>query len=354
MDRTEPSTAQTPAAFDERGPDEASLEREALMQKRIGDLGLKVEGTRLEPLVHQLYRELDAAGIDLKPPVYLTDEWGCPEGVPIIGIPFYLADERLTRLEDEINEGVEAETDEDIVRYLRHECGHAFNYAYRLFEREDWHETFGPYSRPYREDYRPNPFSRQFVRHISGWYAQKHPDEDFAETFAVWLTPGLDWRKAYAGWGALAKLEYLDRIVKEVGRTPPPVTAEGYDGSGEIDYSIAEHYSYYGYRPVDLPAYFDGDLAEIFQTGQPPGEGEFEWAADFLLMHRRGLVWRIGYWTGVGERTIRSLVDHFIERCRTLKLWLRSTDSGRLLLELTAYTTTLCMNRLYKGDFIIK
>src|SRR3712207_7866144 len=118
---------------------------------------------------------------------------------------------------------VEVESESDVMRYLRHEAGHAFNYAYRLYDRADWRTTFGPYSRPYRERFRANPFSRDFVRHILGWYAQKHPDEDFAETFAVWLTPGLDWRTEYAGWPALRKLEYVDRVLREGGGDPPAV-----------------------------------------------------------------------------------------------------------------------------------
>ena len=341
--------------FTEDVSDDPSLERKALMQKRISDLGLTIEGTRLEPLVKQLYAELEQAGIDLKPPVYLADEWGCPEGIPLIGIPFYLADERLVRLQDELMEGVEAETDEEIIRYLRHETGHAFNYAYRLFETEEWHEIFGPYSRPYREDYKPNPFSRNFVRHISGWYAQKHPDEDFAESFAVWLMPGSNWQEAYAGWGALKKLEYVDRVVKEVGRKPPLVTAEGYDSSGELDYSIAEHYDRYGYKPQELPAYYDGDLRELFDENAPgrqPGTGEP--AAAFLHRHRRTLLHQIAYWTGVYEGHVRALFDHFIERCDALDLKVNRHDETALLTELTAYATTLCMNRLYKGDFVIK
>lgn len=341
--------------FTERTGEDQSLEREALMQKRIGDLGLTIEGTRLEPLVKQLYDELEQAGIDLKPPVYLADEWGCPEGMPLIGIPFYLADERLLQLEDEFMEGVEAQTDEEIMRYLRHETGHAFNYAYRLFETEEWHETFGPYSRPYREDYKPNPFSRDFVRHISGWYAQKHPDEDFAESFAVWMLPGFDWRAGYDGWGALQKLEYVDRIVKEIGRTEPLVTAEGYDSSGELDYSIAEHYERFGYKAEELPAYFDGDLKQLFddnETGGEPGSGEP--AADFLRRHRRSILHQIAYWTGVLDADVRSLFDHFMDRSSALGLTVNRRNETALLTELTAYVTTLCMNRLYKGDFVIK
>jgi hypothetical protein len=340
--------------FSESARNDWSEERETLLQQRIDELGLTIEGTRLEPLIQQLYRELEGAGISLNPPVYLSDEWGCPEGIPVIGIPFYLADERLRRLEDELMEGVEAESDEEILSYLRHEAGHAFNYAYRLYETEEWHKLFGPYSRPYREDYEPNPFSRNFVRHLPGWYAQKHPDEDFAESFAVWLDPESNWREAYAGWGCYPKLLYIDRIARTLGRTPPRVTPEGYVPGAELGTSLAEHYRRFGHRRVEVPAYFDGDLKDLFTRGPAPENAQWEPADRFISRARRELVGNISYWTGLNEDMVRGLIEHFAERARALDLWVQPGDEQRLLLELVAYATTLCMNRLYKGDFVIK
>jgi hypothetical protein len=340
--------------FSDSARSDWSDEREALLQRKIDELGLAIEGTRLEPLIQQLYEELERAGIGLKPPVYLSDEWGCPEGIPVIGIPFYLADERLRRLEDELMEGVEAESDEEIISYLRHEAGHAFNYAYRLYETEEWHELFGPYSRPYREEYEPNPFSRNFVRYLPGWYAQKHPDEDFAETFAVWLDPNSNWREAYAGWGCYPKLLYVDRMAEQLGRMPPAVTPEGFVPGGELGTSLAEHYRRFGHHKVEVPAYFDGDLKDLFERGPPPEGASWEPADRFLARHRRSVVGNIAYWTGLSESIVRGLIDHFIERSRLLNLWIRSDSEQELLLELVAYATTLCMNRLYKGDFVIK
>ena len=332
-----------------------SAERENLLQKKITELGLKLEGTRLEKLVVRLYEDLERTGIKFKPKVYLSDEWGCPEAIPIIGIPFYLADERLSRIEDEIMEGIEAESDEEILSYLRHEAGHAFNYAYKLYETEEWHRIFGPYSRPYREDYRPNPFSRNFVRHIPGWYAQKHPDEDFAETFAVWITPDSNWQKTYEGWGCYQKLLYVDRVANQFGTAEPLVTAEDYDVTDDLSGSIGEHYEDFREEPVDVPAYFDGDLKDIFKGTVPPGKEE-EWrtADQFLTKHRRELVRNIHYWTGLNEGTVRSLIQHFIERCNLLGLHVNPERDCELLMEMTAYATTLSMNKLYKRDFIIK
>ncbi len=204
-----------------------------LLSQRISQLGLKLEGSPVERYVQILYRELERKGLKhFRPRCYLTDEWGCPSGEPIIGIPFYLADADLARLEKEIDD---LEDEREIRMYLRHEAGHAFNYAYRLYKTPEWRELFGPFNRPYRDHYRPIPFDRNFVRHIEGWYAQKHPDEDFAETFAVWLTAGLPLAGALprlAG-AAEAPLRPPHRSRRGRHRAPGPPGLDGYHGGGD-------------------------------------------------------------------------------------------------------------------------
>jgi len=345
-----------PGGFSESSSESWSKEREDLLHKTIKELGLKLEGTYLQTIVDRLYAELDTAGIKFKPKVYLSDEWSCPDGVPIIGIPFYLADRKLSRIEEEIMDGIEAGTEEEILSYLRHEAGHVFNYAYKLYETEEWHSLFGPYSRPYQDEYTPKPFSRDFVRHISGWYAQKHPDEDFAETFAVWLKPESGWREVYRDWGCYRKLLYVENVVQQLGPTDPPVTGADYDlAREELAYSVAEHYQKTAPKLVDVPAYFDGDLRDIFESRAPKGkEGEWEAASGFLSRHRRDIVRKIAYWTGLYDVMVRSLITHLIERTKALGLWVDPKRDAEVLANVISFATTLCMNKLYKGDFIIK
>lgn len=331
---------------------------DAILQRRINELGLKVEGTVLEVLIRELEYELLAKGIkNVKPRCYLTDEWGCPEGVPIIGIPYYLADERVKQAAAEV---VEGETESEILMYLRHEMGHVFNYAYRLYTRNDWADLFGPYSRPYLENYRPTPFSRDYVRHIAGWYAQKHPDEDFAETFAVWLTPGLDWKSRY-GAGALKKLEYVDRVAQELGEMEPAVPqpapqtgpAGAPDAEGAVEsltYTVQEHIERYREPKIEVPPFFDGDLRDLFD-GRPERE-DAEAAAVFLTRHRRRIVKRVAHWTGVREGIVGSLIDHLIDRASALGLMAERRRTSRRLIDIIAYATTLTMNFLYIGTFI--
>ena len=129
-------------------------------------------------------------GLRFRPHFWLSDEWFCPDGVPGIAVPFYLAHPRLSRLEQSQMLEVEGGTAEWCLRILRHETGHAVENAYRLRLRARRRQLFGSTTKPYPEYYSPRPYSKSFVIHLDAWYAQSHPDEDFAETFAVWLTPG--------------------------------------------------------------------------------------------------------------------------------------------------------------------
>ena len=317
-------------------------EKQNLLARKISELGLGIAGTRVEKMIDQLYSELADKSITFRPPVYLTDQWGCPDGTPLIGVPFYLADPRLEKIEDDFAEGIESETES--MRFMRHEAGHAFNYAYRIYDRPDWRQTFGPYSRPYRERYKADPFSHDFVRHILGWYAQKHPDEDFAETFAVWLTPGLDWRKAYAGWPALNKLEYVDRVMQELASDAPPVPAPTDDDLPveAMRYSLEDHYRELGDSiPVTDSGVFDGDLRNIFATSDESPNGER--ADEFLASHRREIVGRISYWTGESAQSVREFLNLLRTRAVLLDLRVRGLEASTLV-ELTAFGTAVMMN----------
>lgn len=317
-----------------------SVERESLLGRRISDIGLAIAGTRVERLVAELYRELGDKGIHFRPPVYLSDQWGCPDGTPLIGVPFYLADQRLERIEAEMAGGVE--DDGEAMRYLRHEAGHAINYAFQLHERPEWQSVFGSYAKPYRDRYRADPLSRSYVRHILGWYAQKHPDEDFAETFAVWLTPGLDWRREYEGWPALAKLEYMDRLMLEIAHetrdVPPPV--EDDLPVDAMRYTVADHYASDERMPIDDPRQFDADLRRIFirQTDAPAGEH----ADVFVRRHYHEIVGRITYWTSEPPSVVRSLIDHVARRAGELDLRVGALEASTLI-ELTAFGTAVAM-----------
>ncbi|MEP6999305.1 MAG: putative zinc-binding metallopeptidase [bacterium] len=319
-------------------------ERSQLLGRQISEFQLTIRGTRVERLVSRLHEELAARDIAFRPPVYLSNEWGCPDGAPIIGIPFYLADTRLERIEAEHSGSVES--DDEAMRYLRHEAGHAVNYAFRLHERADFSSLFGDYSRPYREHYAADPLSRAYVRHILGWYAQKHPDEDFAESFAVWLTPGMDWRTDYAGWPALAKLLWVDAAMRDVAAEDPR-TPELSDDDVPVEamhWTVADHYASDESLSLGDARQFDGDLRRIFASEADASAAED--ASGYLARHEGELVLRISYWAGVGPAAARSLIRALRERAASLDLRVLGLEATTLI-ELTAFGTAVLLHWRY-------
>jgi hypothetical protein len=199
------------------------LTDEELLDVRFCDLGLTIEGSPLAPKIDELNSDLARRGINFRPHCWLGEEWFTPDGVPGFAVPFFLAHPRLARLERRMLGEVEGGNRNWVMRIMRHEAGHAIDNAYRLRRRRLWRETFGPASLKYPASYRPRPGSRRYVEHLGSWYAQSHPTEDFAETFAVWLKPASRWRSQYADWPALGKLEFVDALMGEVRGEPAPV-----------------------------------------------------------------------------------------------------------------------------------
>jgi hypothetical protein len=321
-----------------------------LLNSPIRELGLKLEGSPIERFVQQLYRELEAKGLSkFHPACYLTDEWGCPSGEPIIGIPFYLADAALSQLEKETHDLEDAR---EIMMYLRHEAGHAFVYAYKLHNKPEWKQIFGPFRRPYRDNYHPAPFSRDYVRHLPGWYAQKHPDEDFAETFAVWLTPRSNWRKRYRGWPAMAKLVYLDRLARKLGKADPARRRGITDVTvAEMETTVAEFYQRNGREEVAVTELTpDTDLRDLFPVSKRKKSAVA--AGEFLRQHRKPLIDKVAQWTGAQRPLIKTLIDSIEKRAGELDLRADKNRNAEHLAEVTAYATALAMTYVTKGKFI--
>jgi hypothetical protein len=327
--------------------------RYELLNMRLCDLALRIEGSPMEPHTRRLLRELDARQVYFKPDFYLTDAWGCPDRVPVIGIPFYLADPRLARLEEE--QSGEIEDGPTIMKFLRHEAGHAVNYAYRLWKREDWVECFGVFTKPYRDEFQPRYWSRSFVRHIDSYlygrtYAQKHPDDDFAETFAVWLTPRSGWRRRYRGWPALRKLRYVDRLMKGLAGTPPPRhRTRLYRPVENLRILLAEHYGQKAERlRRAAQGYVDDKLREIF----PPSRSRALQPAGELLRGRRGeLLQRACRWSGLEEQEALGILEKLEERAAALNLsYPRSRGAGRIL-DAVALVVALSIQYATTGRF---
>jgi len=330
--------------------DWANLSDDELLEKKISHLGLKLEGTDLQTLIQQLYDELSAHGLTFHPTCHVGDEWFVPVGIPAIFVPFFLVHDRLRKLERKIILEVEGETPGWFMKLMRHEAAHAYSYAYQLYKKKKWQQTFGLASTEETEFYRPRPYSRSYVVHLDDWYGQSHPDEDFAETFATWLTPGLDWRERYKGWKALEKLEYVDELMRSIaGR--PPLHAPAYDVA-DYNFLNVKLKTYYARKRKlyedSYPDFYDNDLRQLFASAPVP-EGRPK-ASAYLRQRRRQVMNAVCDWTNERKYRVNKLLARLIDRCDQLELHVKSDDSQQNL-EVVAYLTTLVMNYLYTGKF---
>jgi hypothetical protein len=303
---------------------------EQLLGVRFCDLKLKIERTPLAKRVRRLYRELDKRDIKFRPHVWLSEEWFSPDGVPGIAVPFYLAHPRLERLERRMMRNVEGGSAESAMRILRHEAGHAIDTAYRLRRLKSWREVFGPASLPYPDTYRARPGSRRYVQHLGEWYAQAHPCEDFAETFAVWLKPNSSWRRTYAQWPAFHKLELVDDLLTTVRAKRPPVrNREVVEPLRENTRTLADHYRaklrrYSMYRRTVT----DHVLERVFAAERPGVRAGR--AATFLRANALALVNATVRESAAERYSVEQILRIAVERAEKLALWVRGGRRGAL------------------------
>lgn len=335
----------------ERKIDLANISEEELMSFRICDLPLAIEGTWLVECIEELYKELQNKGISFKPVCYLSDEWLTPENEPTIGIPFYLAHPALTKVEKKIMLEAEGETKAWCMKLLRHEAGHAISYAYRLNKKKKWKEIFGPSSQEYKDTCRFRPYSKNYVRHLEGFYAQYHPDEDFVETFAVWLTPGADWEKQYQGWKALRKLRYVDKLISSIKDKEPAVKkGKQFWNIKNLEITLRNFYKKKTrLREEYFPHFHDNNLRRIFIEKTADTQG-LPSAIEILRKYKGSILKDVAIGTGEKKYVIGDLLKAIYKRCRELKLVAKDSEPV-VVMRVSVYVTTLVMNYLYTGWF---
>jgi len=324
----------------------ATLPDDELLELRLKDLKVTVEGTWLQRCLDDLNEELEERGLRARPHAWISDDWFSPDVTPGIAIPFYLAHPRLIRLERKMIFEVEGGTEIECKRILRHEMGHVVQHAYQLQRRRRWQALFGRSSARYPRYYRPNPASKNYVQHLRMWYAQSHPDEDFAETFAVWLRPRSDWRKRYEGWPALKKLQYVDELMDEIAGQKPVLTKRvRVDPLSQITMTLAEYYEKKQSRySLDASTTYDRELTRIFSDN--PRHRRSLAASTFLRRNRGRLRRMVSKWTGEYQLTLDAVLDDMIDRCRELRL--RAVGSERqLTMDFAVLLTAKTVHSLY-------
>lgn len=328
-------------------PHWSSLPDEQLLDVRMCDLDLRIDGTDLQRRIEVIDGELRARGL-VTPHYWISEEWFSPDGVPGVAVPFYLLHPRLAKLELSQMLEVEGGDEATCLKILRHEAGHAIDNAYRLRRRQARREIFGLPSTPYPEYYTPKPYSKSFVQHLDHWYAQSHPDEDFAETFATWLDPATDWQTRYVGWPAERKLHYMDGLMRGLANAPAKVTERReVEPLHELQQTLRDHYQvkreHYG---LDSPDFYEQDLRNLFSDD--PRYGANLSAARFLSRIRRDVRSTVASFTDSYQYTIDRLIDKIIRRCRELNLRL-TDDENTARVDFMVFLTVQTMNYLHSG-----
>jgi hypothetical protein len=333
-----------------------TITEEKLLETRMCELPITIKDTWLESCVEELHKELADKELNFKPKCYLADEWLTPDKEPIIGIPFYLAHPTLIKLEKKMMLEAEGDSKEWCLKLLRHECGHAINYAFKCYKKRKWQNIFGKFSEEYDDGYRFRPYSRAFVRHLEDYYAQYHPDEDFSETFAVWLTPETNWEDKYKGWPALEKLEYVNQLMAEFKGIEPLIkSAKPYWEAKKLKRTLKYHYKKkQDFHAEDFPHFHDTNLLKIFskktaiESSNQRTVEPLKRAAPLLRKHRKAMLKSLSRWTGEKKYVANDLLTTIIKRCQELNLVCKDEETVTLI-RISTYITTLLMNYLYTG-----
>lgn len=325
------------------------LSENDLLQYRICDLNLSLKSSWVYPYIQKLYSELRSKKLRFRPHIWIADDWYTPDGIAGFAIPFYIVHPRLIKLERSMMMEAEGGRPDWLMKLLRHETGHAIDNAFHLRKRKKRQLLFGPTSQEYPEDYAPRPFSKKFVYHLDSWYAQAHPDEDWAETFAVWLTPRSAWKKRYEKWPAIKKLQLVDEIMHSIQRCAPINKEKFVDRTyKDIKSSLKNYYQKKMNRyQLDGPPFYAGDLYKIFSPDEKYQKNLK--ATKFIKTHRKDICKQVSRWTSQYQYTVNEILNDVIDFCQENKLYLKAS-AQKTKIDFIGMLTAQTMNYLLSGQ----
>ena len=330
-----------------------ALSKEQLLELRLCDLDIRLQGNRIWTWINKLQKELQEAGFAFRPHFWLGEEFFCPQGVPGIAIPFYLAHPVLENLEKEHMFEAEGSDEANAMKILRHECGHAIENAYRLQRKKLRIKLFGRSSQKYPELYVPKRSSRSFVINLGNHYAQSHPDEDFAETFAVWLRPDFDWRKKYLRWPARKKLLYIDQLMSEIAVSSPLIRNKKRIEALKSNKKTLRQY--YEEKKIRFGLHKDQefnhrDIKKVFSNHTEYAGNKS--AVKFIRSVRKEVRQRVSYWTGQYRYLVDEVIKEIYEHCKTEQMRIKF-DEENTKQEFILLVTTRSLNYLHEGGYKI-
>ncbi|HOK39797.1 MAG TPA: putative zinc-binding metallopeptidase [bacterium] len=332
-----------------------------LLNTPINKLGLKIEGSILEQAIDEVYKEIEENEIILRPNFYLSDSYGCCEGTANIGLAFWDANEILREIVYEVKK--KKRSYDQLLNLIRHEFGHAFCYSYKLYRENDFRELFeveGNFFRTYPDhnNYKPNPWSRNYVNPDGDYYAQKHPDDDFAETFAVYLNKNEDWRSIYKNRkGALRKIFFVKSVIRKYGKLEPFVLNNPHElhiPISELDMTVADFLKCSKRKYLkNASGFVDFDLKKIFKKNHKKYKSKYKFAVELIKENKQALIKKfIGLYNLKSKYIISDLIEKIENRLNILELVFKKVDEDNKLLDLTMYISKLVNNYLLTESYL--
>ena len=286
-------------------------------------LDLQIKGSIAEECIQIVRKELKDKGLKFNFHYWISDDWFCADGIPGIALPFYLFNSKVAKLERETLGTLEGMTKIDCLKLIRHEVGHAIDNAFNLRNCREREALFGKSTQRYPKEYIRKPFSRNYVRHIRENYAQAHPDEDWAETFAVWLNPNSNWKKKYKDWKAIDKLNYLDSVMNTLkGRRAPIANKDTIDDISTIGITLR---TYLNRKLKSKTKYnsplFGRNISGIFRAGTGRN------AHTYLTKHEKELCITVAKSTDQYHYIVKDVLKELKTECKNKNLMLKMTNS---------------------------
>ncbi|MCB0412457.1 MAG: hypothetical protein KDD22_08020 [Bdellovibrionales bacterium] len=321
-----------------------ALTSSSLLKIRLCDLPISLTSQPFQGLRRQLEAELTAVGLRFRPYFWISDEWFCPDGYSGIAVPFYILHPQLRKIEEDQVGRVDGESPGEILKILRHETGHAVENAFGLKRHPLRIEGFGSHKRRYPKSYKPQPYSKAFVKNLGDGYAQSHPDEDFAETFAVWLDPTSDWKHRYRNSSALKKLIVVDELMAQNARASVWRGQRGrYEDISLKTYSLAEHY-----RRKKVALRFRAKAQALKEYGwqcQPRSNPSV--VCQFLTAHQKDLVYEVSKTLGQPQHIVQRVVIDLLRQnpTNTSATKLKIRDLQRETLDLLTVSSLIYLEK---------
>ncbi len=287
-------------------------------QRPLKDWPLYNVEERLQKYKAQLKSELRDHGLSVDFHLWVSDEWFCPDGVPGFALPFYLFNPDLMKIHRMETGRVEGRTDREILKLMRHELGHAIDNAYGLRKDKERQDVFGPSSRDYPEHYAPRAYSKSFIRYLGDHYAQSHPDEDFAETFAYWLDPEKMWHLKSFSKNLQKKLHCMNRMMRKIRNQQPKLTNQFVvEPIAKNSETLGEYYARFK-RERALICYkrIDRNLTRAFSFSS--GQASTVTLAQFLKSRKKQMARDVAKTEGVYKYEAELALKKIIERAEGL------------------------------------